>query len=202
MVEDHLEGPSPSAKNVIYFYCDYADPPTLQPVFVYRALLQQIFFKGLMTEAIEKVVVEIIKSNIHGLSEQKLADLIYTAIQSCEGLHVIIDGLDECERCSQQEITKTLHRLLTVGLPIVKVLVTCRDEGHLLTRFNDFCRLHISTRDSAADMQSYIFHAIASSLSSGDLTLRNPALKGEIVSKLLDKAQGMYVSHISAGLLE
>ena len=155
-----------------------------------------------MTENVVNNVVETLKSNIHGLSEQKLTDLIYTAIQSCAGLHIIIDGLDECERNAQQEITKTLYRLLTVGRPIVKVLVTCREEGHLLTGFSDFCRLHISVQASAADIESYICDAIASSLLSGDLALRNPALKGEIISKLVNKAQGMYVSYNEAGLFE
>lgn len=154
-----------------------------------------------MTEAVGKNAIETLKSNAHGLGEQKLTNLIRDAIQSCAGLHIIIDGLDECERNVQQAVTNTLCQLLKIGHPIVKTLITCRDEGHLLTELGTFGRLHISSHASAADIQSYISHAIASSLSSGRLTIRNRALKEEIVSKLVEKAQGMYVSHNGFGLL-
>ena len=193
IVDDHLEGPSGPNKNTLYFYCDYAYPPTLQPVHLYRALLQQLFFRGLMSETMVKSVVETLRVDINGLSEQKLTTLICNAIQCCADLHVIIDGLDECEKVAQQAVTGTLCRLLTFEHPLVKILFTCRDEGHLLTSLSHFSRLQISHRASAADIQSYISHAIASSLSSGDLTIRNPALKEEVISKLIDKAQGMCV---------
>ena len=160
---------------------------------MYRALLQQLFFRGLMSEAMVKSVVEILRINSNGLSEQKLTNLISNAIQCCAGLHIIVDGLDECERGVQQALTNTLGRLLTFEHPLIKNLFTCRDEGHLLTSLSHFSRLQISHRASAADIQSYISHAIAQSLSSGDLTIRNPVLKEEIISKLVDKAQGIYV---------
>lgn len=195
IVDDHLEGPRPLDKNIIYFYCDYADLPTLQPQHIYRALLQQLFFKGLMNEAIEKSIVEALRSNIHSLSEQKLADFLRSTIESCPSLHIIIDGLDECDRDIQQDVTNTLYRLMSCGHFVLKILVTCRDEGHLLAGISIFSRLHVSRRASAADMQAYISHAISSSISSGQLTLRNMALKDEIISRLVAKAQGMYVSH-------
>ena len=146
-----------------------------------------------MTEAIVKVVVETLRVNTNGLNEQILTSMTCNAIQSCSDMHIILDGLDECEKDVQQTVTNTLHRLLRLEHPLVKVLVTCRDEGHLMTKFSNFGRLEISRHASAADIHSYISHAVASNLSSGDLTLRNPALGEEIVSKLLSKAQGMYV---------
>lgn len=156
-----------------------------------------------MNEAIAQSVVEAFQKDVHGLSEQRLTDWICDVIQSCEGLHAIIYGLDECDRSVQQAIRKTLDRLLSVGHPVVvKVLFTCRDEGYLMTGLNNFGRLHVFTHASAADMQSYISHAIASSLLSGQLSLRSRTLKDEIIHKLTDKAQGMYVSHDPSGLAE
>ena len=193
IVDDLLEGPNCSAKNALYFFCDYADPPSLHPASIYRALLQQMFFRGLLNEDTVKSVVETLRNNIHGLSEQKLLDVLCSAVRSCAGLHVVIDGLDECERDGQQAVTNTLFRLMKIGQTTVKVLVTCRDEGHLLTELSSFDRLQVSSHASAADIQSYVSHTIASRLSSGQLTFRNPTLGDEIVSKLSDKAQGMYV---------
>ena len=137
---------------MVYFYCDYADPPTLQPVQLYRALLQQLFFKGLLTEVIVREIVDTLKVNINGLSEPKLTSLIVSAIESSAGLHVIIDGLDECERDVQQVVTSTLSRFLTGGQPLLKVLITSRDEGFLLGKFENFGRLQVISHASAADM--------------------------------------------------
>ena len=194
IVDDLLEGPDRPSKTALYFYCDYADPPSLRPANIYRALLQQMFLRGLVSEDIVKSVVETLRYDIHALSEQKLIGVLCDIIQSCAGLHFVVDGLDECERDSQQAITNTLLRLMTVGQPFVKVLVTCRDEGHLLTELSSFDRLHVSSHASAADIQSFVSHSIASRLSSGELTFRNPTLREEIVAKLSGKAQGMYVS--------
>ena len=146
-----------------------------------------------MTEAVMESVVETLRVNIHGLSEQKLSKLLSTSIQACTCMRFIIDGLDECERDVQQAITDTLCHFSTVGTPLVNVLITCRDEGHLMIKLSKFDRLHISRQNSAADVQSYISHAIASSLSSGSMIIHDPALKEEIISKLVSKAQGMYV---------
>ena len=193
IVDDHLEKSELAAKNTLYFYCDYADLPTLQPVHMYRALLQQLFFRGLMTESDIKSVVEAYKANTHGLGEQQLTILLKAAIQSCAGLQIVMDGLDECERGVQQAVTDTLCEFLAIGSPLTKVLVTSRDEGYLQTKLDKFDRLPISSEASAADIQSYITCSVGSRLSSGDLTIRSPALKEQIISKLIAKAQGMCV---------
>ena len=193
IVDDLLDRADCPAKNVLYFYCDYADPLSLHPNNIYRALLQQMFLRGLMSENAVKSVVETLRSNIHGLSEQKLLGVLGSAVRSCAGLHLVIDGLDECESNGCEAVTDALCRWMTVEQSFLKVLVTCRDEGHLMMKLRKFERLHISSHASAADIQSYVSHAITSKLSSGDLTLRNPTLKRDIIDILSDKAQGMYV---------
>ena len=192
IVDVHLEAPTCPTNNALYFYCDYANPPSLQPIHMYRALLQQMFSRGLLSETIVKSVIETLRLNINGLSEEKLTEFMSNAIQSCTGLHIFLDGLDECEKGVQQELTGFLCRLMNIGHPLIRILITCRDEGHLLTKLENFGRLQITSQASATDMQSYISHTVTSSLSSGDLTLRNPALKEEIISRLISKAQGMY----------
>ena len=191
IIEDHTEEPGFATTQAIYFYCDYADLPTLQPVNVYRALLQQLFFKGLLTEDAITTVIKTVKENVHGPSEQMLTNLLHAALQSCSGLRVIVDGLDECERNVQEAITGTLCHLVTVGDTFVKVLITSRDETHLLARLRGFGRVHISSHASKADIRSYISRSIESNLASGNLTLQNQALKDEIIFRLAEKAQGM-----------
>ncbi|KAM0801847.1 hypothetical protein BDR22DRAFT_804454 [Usnea florida] len=191
IIEDHTKEPGFPTTQAIYFYCDYADLPTLQPVNVYRALLQQLFFKGLLTEDAITTVIKTVKENVHGPKEQILTNLLYAAVQSCAGLRVIVDGLDECERNMQEAITSTLCHLMTLRDTVVKVLVTCRDETHLLARLRGFGRVHISSHASRTDIRSYISHSIESNLASGNLTFQNKALKDEIISRLAEKAQGM-----------
>ena len=191
IIEDHIEEPDVPSTKAIYFYCDYADLPTLQPVNVYRALLQQLFFKGLLTEDAINTIVKTVKENVHGPDEKMLTNLLYATIQSCPGLSVIVDGLDECERNVQEAITGTLCHLVTIGDTVVKVLITSRDETYLLARLRGFSRMHISSDASRADIRSYISYSIVSSLASGNLTIQNQALKNEMIARLAEKAQGM-----------
>lgn len=193
IVDDLLDRAKYSNTNVLYFYCDYADPPSLHPASIYRALLQQMFLRGLMSEDTVKTVVETLRTNVHGLSEQTLLALLCSAVHSCAGLHIVLDGLDECESNRSDAVTDALSRWTTVGQSLVKVLVTCRDEGHLLMKLSNFERLHISSHASAADIQSYVSCVISSRLSSGDLILRSATLKKDIIAILSAKAKGMYV---------
>ena len=193
IVDDLLNKANCSTNDVLYFYCDYADPPSLHPANIYRALLQQMFLRGLMNEDTVKSVVETLRTNIHGLSEQKLLGVLCRAVRSSAGLHIVLDGLDECESNGCEAVIDTLRHWITDGQSLVKVLVTCRDEGHLLTKLSNFERLHISSHASAADIQSYVSNVVSSKLSSGDLILRSPTLKKDIIAILSDKAQGMYV---------
>lgn len=176
---------------MVYHYCDYADPVTLQPVHIYRALLRQLFLKGLMDETVVGKIVEKLRYNVKGLNEQGFSNLLIDTIKSCGGLHIILDGLDECPREVQQTLVSLLQHLMTNRHVHVKVFMTCRDEGHLLRDLSQFNRLHVSARASANDIESYISNAVESKISAGQLTLRNETLKIDIIAKLKAKAQGM-----------
>ena len=75
----------------------------------------------------------------------------------------------------------------------MKVFVTCREEERPLRYLGGFEKIKLSATASADDITSYITSTIRLSIEVGDLTLRNSALEADIVSKLVAKAQGMYV---------
>ena len=188
MDEQRQDAASPG---VVYHYCDYADPITLQPTHILRALMQQLFLQGLIAEPIVDQIVQKLRYNVNGLNEKELIDLFCATVQPYNGLHIILDGLDECPRSSQQTFVSLLHELALERNANLKVLVTCRDEGHLLQDLSRYSRIHISAESSAGDIQSYITHSVTLKLSSGSLTLRNESLKQEIISTLASKAHGM-----------
>ena len=182
-----------SGPGVLYYYCDYAEPLTLEPTSIYRALLQQMFLQGYLAEDVVEHIIEKLRYNVNGLNEQELTNSLCAAARDGIDIHVVLDGLDEGSRDMQHTVSKLLHRLFHGGRGCVRIIVTCRDEGHLLKDLSDYHHVHVSVGASAADMEYFITNAVAAKISSGDITLRNQALKQDIISRLIEKAQGILV---------
>ena len=158
---------------------------------MYRALLKQSFALSLMSESAIEEIVEAFKRAVQEPHEERLNELLLMSVSSCAILHIIIDGLDECERPTQKTILESLRHMKALGQPNINLLVTSRDEDHLLQWLYGFQMLHVSSAATATDIQRYVSNAIQSSLTSGELTLRDPELEQVIVSRLVEKAQGM-----------
>ena len=136
-------------------------------------------------------VVETIIEKRNGLHEEECAGLLWILLKRCQNLHVILDGLDECQRPVQRKVIKLLQRLTEAEEPNIKILITCREEGYLLKDLSTYRKLHISPKTNQGDIQSYISDTLEMKITSGDLCTRNEAIKEEIVSTLVAKAKGM-----------
>ena len=191
IVDDHLQPSSCQETTTVYHYCDYSEPATLEPMQIYRMLLQQLFSKNCMPDSAIETVVDKLKYNANGLDEEELVELLLNIFQSCRDLRLFVDGLDECSRPVQRTIVSFFKQLTVSDRSSVKILVTCRDEGYLLKDLSQYRQMRLSPEASTEDIKAYISDAVNLKLSSGDLYLGNMALRQEIVSALVAKAQGM-----------
>ena len=191
VVDDHLQSSGCQEATTVYHYCDYSEPATLEPMQIYRMILKQLFYKNCMSDSAIETVVDKLKYNPNGLDEEELANLILSIAQSCRDLRLFVDGLDECAKPVQQNIITFFRNLTASGHSSVKILVTCRDEGYLLKDLSQYRQVRISPEASIEDIKFYISNTVNLKLSSGALCLGNMALRQEIVSTLVAKAQGM-----------
>lgn len=186
----------PADDVTLFHFCDFAQPATLQIGQIYRAILKQVHAKNVMQEILIDKIVKEFKQNPHGIAEKQLQELVIQAIETCNSqrVNVVCDGLDECEQYDQRTICDMLSRLAGSDKACIKVLVTCREEERPLKYLKAFVHLHLTPDISHADMEVFVVGAIRSCIERGDMTLKNPALRQEVVNELVSKADGMYVS--------
>lgn len=193
IVTDHRARPSSVDDVTLFHFCDYAQPATLQIGQIYRAILKQIYAKNVMQETlIDKIVVGF-KQSSHGVPEKQLQALVVQAIETCKSqrISVVCDGLDECEQNDQRTICDMLNYLAASDQSCIKVLVTCREEERPLKYLTAFEQFRLTPDISHADMEVFVVGAVQSCIERRDMTLTNPALRQEIISELVSKADGM-----------
>ena len=193
IITDQRACPSSVDDVTLFHFCDFAQPATLQISQIYRAILKQIYANNQMQETLIDKIVKSFKQNPHGMPEKQLQTLAVQAIETCKSqrVNVVCDGLDECEQYDQRTICNMLNYLATSDKSCIKVLITCRDEERPLMYLKAFNKLHLTADISHADMEVFVIGAVQSCIERGEMTLRNSALKQEIISELVLKADGM-----------
>ena len=178
---------------VIYYYCDYANPLTLQPDRIFGTLLRQSIVNDEIPEAIEKRMPLGLIERGQSLELHGLVDLLCLAFQHGRLHYIVLDGLDECGKEARAQIVSVLGRFSGLGSALLKTLILCREEDQLLRTLNLVPQIRITPETSKGDIESFVVESVKSKIQSGQLRIRNPTLKLEIVSELVSKAHGMFL---------
>lgn len=96
---------------IVYYYCDYADPRTLQAERILGTILKQLFVSGHIPEIVERKFPRGYGEDAQTLDIIDLIDLVCLAIEQTSLTFVILDGLDECDKNSRKDISSLLARL-------------------------------------------------------------------------------------------
>lgn len=124
-------------------------------------------------------------------SREDLLDLVRSVLGLFSRIYIVIDGLDECGKDTQEDIMFIVKILASFDKAILKVLVFSRENARLSTVLKQYPCVHTSEAALTGDILSYVQATVASKLEAGELVIHNPALKEEIISELVTKAQGM-----------
>ena len=120
-----------------------------------------------------------------------MMDLVCSLMQLHPLVYIVLDGLDECERESRQDILNFFKRLTTYEKVSVRTLVCCRDEDQLLRSLSSDHRIQLTTTALGSDIESFVRGSVRYRIESGQLTVRDPDLEQEIVRELVSKAHEM-----------
>ena len=192
---DHLIGHPPTpvapASDVVYYYCDYADQRTLHLDRILGSLLKQLFLNREIPEPVEIQLLEIYAGGTRSPAENALSTLLCSIIALHPGLHIILDGLGECDKRVWQAILKLLKRIEASEDSNVKIFITCVEEGPVSHHLANTACLHFSASSSAEDIKAFVTSEVRSKVEDGQLRIRNPKLEQEIISELITRANGM-----------
>jgi hypothetical protein len=115
-------------------------------------------------------------------------------------VYIILDGLDECGKDVQQDILLAVNRLAHFHQTIVKVFVSTREDTQIANPLRGYPCVHMSEARLRGDIIQFVEETVKLKLHSGELLIRDPALEQEIISTLVTKSQGMYVSYTRSHL--
>ena len=178
---------------VVYYYCDYADQRTLQIDRMIGTLLKQFFVRGHIPEEFEARVPLGYGEDGQTLGMNELMDLVCLAIKLNSVTFVVLDGLDECENRTRQQMISFLNRLSGLETTVTKTLILCREEDQLLRSLQGTLWIRMTPSALEGDIKSFVSASVSSRVLSGELRIRNPQLELEIVSELVNKAHGMFL---------
>ncbi|KAI9687050.1 MAG: hypothetical protein M1822_002460 [Bathelium mastoideum] len=186
------ESAAESSENAaVYFFCDYKTPETQVPSKIMASLVRQL---ARQSQPAFELVESFYKKRIsqgNQWSQPSAEQLVYLFVQMSRffaNCMVIVDGVDECGG-NQVEVAELLSDLRE-GSSTVKVLSLSRDEQDIRQSITDFEKMSIAARNS--DIRLYVAAEIEQRINNKKLRLRDATLKGVIMDKLIDGAQGMF----------
>jgi NACHT domain/Fungal N-terminal domain of STAND proteins len=194
VIEEAIKESSPN-RAVAYFYCDYKDERTQDPVNILGslatqlgrqcencfALLRQHYFT---CHPVEKAPL---KADLAALS-RRIREMALTF----DDVSIIVDGLDECGT----NTTKVVESLVSLGSDTnsnTRTLLLSRSEYDIRQLLQEHYS-HIEIAANSEDLRLYVAAEIETrmrKIGRGQLRIKNPELKQHIMETLVTRADGM-----------
>ena len=176
---------------MVYYYCDYAEARTLQAKRLFEVIVKQLVMQSLIPTEVECQLRQSVIAEARVPGETLLRKSILSTIEAFPGLYVILDGLDECENEARRDVTALIENLLAPNEAAVKILVSCREDAHILRSLDVYPCIRLSETMMATDIDAFITGSVSYKVRSGQLRITSQALEEEIVAELVTKARGM-----------
>ena len=176
-----------------YFYCDYKDAATHSLSNILGSVAKQIALQDLSLRAFAKLEDSYNKNYQHidpnhSTNEENLRDLIMEMTQSFNSVVIVIGGLDECAT-DRAYVVEFLASLGVQTSSTIKTLFSSRDEYDIRQELKDYIPISIAARSS--DIRLYVAAELQKRTDKGKPLVRRATLREEIMTRLVEKADGM-----------
>ncbi|RDW87034.1 uncharacterized protein DSM5745_03676 [Aspergillus mulundensis] len=191
MIEECLKKALHGCRACCFFFCDYQEPQTQDPINILSSLASQLARQN--DEAFE--ILAAYYASLHpqkGLpSTPDLASLIDTLSEMSavfDQVLMVVDGLDECG--PESSVTEDLFSLVQNSPTISMALLSRPLHDIRLVLQETFSHIEIAAQ--SGDVQLYVRAQLRDKIQRRKLFLRRESLEGEIVQALISGAQGMF----------
>ncbi|KAF5005773.1 hypothetical protein FDECE_7802 [Fusarium decemcellulare] len=186
-------GLSSSTVGVAFFFCDYKDSQTHEAMNILQTMASQLARQNHEAYMILEAYYKEIQPN-EGLSSGpslwELNDIIHQMVASFEKVYMVVDGIDECGETAR-EVARALADIVEEQESTVSLTILSRDELPIREALQDaFVSIEIEAQKD--DIRLYVATEMESRVQTGQLRLRNMALKDEILRALVNDNGGMF----------
>ena len=191
VIDDLADSTPPAPVDVVYYYCEYADQRTLQPINIFGTFLKQLYAKHDIPEKIEEQILQAYAHGTRSPSTKELVNILGQVLALRSRVMIVLDGLDECEKDVWREVVRAFELLRAAKTTVIQLFITCVEESEVLRVLHHHPRIHASPSVLAGDIESFVAKSVQSRIDSGDLKIHDRGLQREIVDELTSKANGM-----------
>ena len=191
VIQEALVASAPNVA-VAFFYCDYKDEETQDPLNVLGSLARQLAMQN--EEAFEKLQGLYEKHFFHNkmtseYEPEELCDLLLDMASTFDSTLLLVDALDECGD-NTSSVLELLASLNTNGsMSDVKRLFLSRDEQNITDWLGSYP--HIQIEAASSDLKLYVGAEIEKRTRKNLLRLKDLSLKEHIMERLVSGAKGM-----------
>lgn len=187
-----------------YYYCsrNAAEPERSNPEVVLASIARQLACSKPGSPVLPPAEKNYQDARLTGslqkhLDLDKSCELILQLVDYHDITTIVIDALDECDKKSRGRLIQILQRILQDAQSLVKVFVSSRDDGDIKLQLQDYPHLMIESGKNFDDISAFVTLETEGLIRSGRLLPYSKAkdeLKDLIITKVIEKANGMYVS--------
>ena len=178
---------------VAFFFCNHGNNISQTPINILETIAAQIARQsdGAFS-CLDEYCWELHPSR-HLSRSPSLAGLSQTIRDMTERfdhVFIVVDGLDECGD-ETDSVVEELHSLATSGDSISMALLSRNEQNIRAKLEDDFPHIEIAAHKE--DLQLYVPAAIEERLQAKKLRIKSTSFKDEIIQKLINDADGMWV---------
>ncbi|MCJ1267662.1 hypothetical protein MMC22_007548 [Lobaria immixta] len=180
---------------IIYHYCEFSDPRSLEPTVILGTLIRQLFETVAIPEDLYLLAEQCFVPRTRQATPEELFAVLNGALPQFSQITILIDGLDECSRNDMHLILSMFDQLLQQDLdrPAPKVIIFSRHTDAIKRSLPSCSSLEVSMDKISLDINSFIEETVRSKISYGDLEVSDASLEREIIATLKEGAHGMFL---------
>jgi hypothetical protein len=176
---------------ITYYYCDFSDPESLEMCNILGGIIRQLLERIAIPHDIEQQIDRFYRLGTRTPTDNELVDILTSILKHFSKVFIFIDGHDECRKEEQSTILSIVHQLSQSHSPTVKILITSREEAIISTSLKGLLCLRITAESISCDIASFVEETVKSKIRSRALIIQDPSLESDIISALINGAQGM-----------
>jgi hypothetical protein len=178
---------------VTYFYCDHAQPESLQASTILASFFKQllIHLDRLKKPCPPEIQEELVQASKAGQRTLR-PDILVGLITSFSEVFIFIDGIDECDQSDIKEILEFVQRLSTSPSlrSSSKIFIASRKEVDVQRKIPSCISVTAGGSGHSEDIRRYIEKTVGDRTANSD-HINDAALVQYVKDKLIDGAQGM-----------
>ena len=191
VIQEALIASGPSVA-VAFFYCDFKDAATQDPLNILGSLARQIARQNEDAfKKLQRLYNKHFPDNQMTIEyePEELRELVIDMTSTFDSTLFLVDALDECGN-NTTFVVELLASLNNDGnMNDVKTLFLSRDEQDIRDRLNDYRQISIAATSS--DLKLYVAVEIENRTRKKLLRLKDPSLKEHVMERLVSGAEGM-----------